>query len=203
MKHILVEIFVVLNSSFIVRKPFRKRSSFLWIFSANLRGYWVVRCGQSVRLCRSARPVDFGWIEMQLTRWWTKDWVADRWTRGWTRLSPEIILLHFYSHRVLQIWHFSKLFGQDHFRLKHGLQSVHVTSLWVESAGCLIRRGYFVLSTARIFVWIAPGFLSTRDTRKCIKRFPNRIPNPSLVVFYLRQIHNLLASDIFTTIGKS
>ena len=52
--------------------------------------------------------------------------------------------------------------GQDHFRLKHGLQSVHVTSLWVESAGCLIRRGYFVLSTARIFVWIAPGFLSTR-----------------------------------------
>ena len=44
--------------------------------------------------------------------------------------------------------------------------------------GCLIRRGYFVLSTAPIFVWIAPGFLSTRDTRKCIKRFPN------LVVFY-------------------
>ena len=61
MKHILVEIFVVLNSSFIVRKPFRKRGYFLWIFLANLRGYWVVRCGQSVRLCRSARLwVDFG-----------------------------------------------------------------------------------------------------------------------------------------------
>ena len=154
MKHILVEISVVLNSSFIVRKPFRKRGYFLWIFLANLRGYWVVRC-EIVPISQTGR---FWWIEMQLARWWTKDWVADRWTREWTRLSTETILLHFYSHRVLQIWHFSKLFGQDRFRLKHGLQSVHVTSLWVESAGlpdkerllCLVNRADLCLDCSWI-----------------------------------------------------
>ena len=49
-------------------------------------------------------------------------------------------------------------FGQDHFRLKHGLQSVHVTSLWVESAGlpdkerllCLVNRADLCLDCSWI-----------------------------------------------------
>ena len=159
MKHILVEIFVVLNSSFIVRKPFRKRGSFLWIFLANLRGYWVVRCGQSVRLCRSARLwVDFGELRCSWPDGGQKIELPTGGQESGRDLNPEIILLHFYSHRVLQIWHFSKLFGQDHFRLKHGLQSVHVTSLWVESAGlpdkerllCLVNRADLCLDCSWI-----------------------------------------------------
>ena len=156
MKHILVEIFVVLNSSFIVRKPFRKRGSFLWIFLANLRGYWVVRCGQSVRLCRSARLwVDFGELRCSWPDGGQKIELptgGQEGGRDWAQ-KPS-----FSTFTVLQIWHFSKLFGQDHFRLKHGLQSVHVTSLWVESAGlpdkerllCLVNRADLCLDCSWI-----------------------------------------------------
>ena len=204
MKHILIEIFVVLNSSFIVRKPFRKRGYFLWIFLANLRGYWVVRCGQSVRLCRSARLwVDFGELRCSWPDGGQKIELPTGGQEGGRDWAQKSSFSTFTATASCKYDIFQNPLAKITSGSSMACKVFTSPPCGLNLPGCLIRRGYFVLSTARIFVWIAPGFLSTRDTRKCIKRFPNRVPNPSLVVFYLRQIHNLLASDIFTTIGKS